>query len=250
MMWTISLKWYGNRMEGEGVDASYYSAADLAAGYARQELDPVSVTEDALEAARAAQLAFNAISAIDERCLAAAEESRKRFAPRHCARSAGRRARHRQGQLPLRRSSSMARQRRCTTACLLELRFRSGATSARGRRDHHRQDHDARLRHAGVRNQLAVRRHHQSVEHVADARRVELWCRGDAGRRRDPDRDGDRHRRIGASAGRALRRRGNQADARADRLPPASMARSAGPMARSASDLETMLRGGRPVRPQ
>jgi amidase/aspartyl-tRNA(Asn)/glutamyl-tRNA(Gln) amidotransferase subunit A len=38
------------------------------------------VTEDAIEAARTAQLSFNAISAIDERCIVAAEESRKRFA--------------------------------------------------------------------------------------------------------------------------------------------------------------------------
>jgi aspartyl-tRNA(Asn)/glutamyl-tRNA(Gln) amidotransferase subunit A len=60
--------------------ASHCSAADLAAGYARRELDPVSVTEAALEAARAAQTAYNAISAIDERCLSAAEESRERFA--------------------------------------------------------------------------------------------------------------------------------------------------------------------------
>ena len=35
--------------------ASYCSAAELAAGYASQDLDPVSVTEAALEAARAAQ---------------------------------------------------------------------------------------------------------------------------------------------------------------------------------------------------
>ena len=60
--------------------ASYRSAADLAAGYARQELDPVSVTEAALEAAHSAQTAFHAISAIDERCLEAAELSRVRFA--------------------------------------------------------------------------------------------------------------------------------------------------------------------------
>jgi aspartyl-tRNA(Asn)/glutamyl-tRNA(Gln) amidotransferase subunit A len=65
--------------------ASYCSTTDLAAGYARNELDPVSVTEAALEAAHTAQLAFNAISAVDERCLLAAEESRERFAT-GCAR--------------------------------------------------------------------------------------------------------------------------------------------------------------------
>ena len=60
--------------------ASYHSAADLAARYATGELDPVSVTEEALEAARAAQTSFNAISAIDEGCLVAAKESRERYA--------------------------------------------------------------------------------------------------------------------------------------------------------------------------
>lgn len=60
--------------------ASYCSAADLAAAYAAQELDPVSVTEAALEAAATAQASFNAISALDERCLSAAAESRARFA--------------------------------------------------------------------------------------------------------------------------------------------------------------------------
>jgi aspartyl-tRNA(Asn)/glutamyl-tRNA(Gln) amidotransferase subunit A len=60
--------------------ALYCSAADLAARYARQELDPVSVAEAALETARAAQVAFNAISAIDDRCLVAAAESRDRCA--------------------------------------------------------------------------------------------------------------------------------------------------------------------------
>ena len=60
--------------------ASYISAADLTSGYARQDLDPVSVAQAALEAAQAAQVAFNAISAIDERCLAAAAQSRERYA--------------------------------------------------------------------------------------------------------------------------------------------------------------------------
>ena len=60
--------------------SSYCSAAELAAGYARQELDPVLVAEAALEAAHSAQNAFHAISAIDERCLQAAELSRARFA--------------------------------------------------------------------------------------------------------------------------------------------------------------------------
>ena len=58
----------------------YCSAAGLAAAYARHELDPVAVTEAALEAAQAARLAYNAISALDERCLVAAEQSRDRFA--------------------------------------------------------------------------------------------------------------------------------------------------------------------------
>jgi aspartyl-tRNA(Asn)/glutamyl-tRNA(Gln) amidotransferase subunit A len=60
--------------------ASYCSAAELAAGYASQDLDPVSVTEAALEAARAAGSDYNAISAVDDRCMGAAEESRQRFA--------------------------------------------------------------------------------------------------------------------------------------------------------------------------
>ena len=60
--------------------ASYCTVVDLADGYSKQGLDPVMVTEAALDAARAAQSAYNAISVIDERCLLAAEESRKRFA--------------------------------------------------------------------------------------------------------------------------------------------------------------------------
>lgn len=63
-----------------GVGASYLNATDFEAGYASQELDPLSVVEDALQAAHAAKVAFNAISAIDERCLVAAAESRDRYA--------------------------------------------------------------------------------------------------------------------------------------------------------------------------
>ena len=59
--------------------ASYCSAGELAARYASQDLDPVSVTKAALEAARAARSAYNAVSAIDDSCMEAAEESRQRF---------------------------------------------------------------------------------------------------------------------------------------------------------------------------
>jgi aspartyl-tRNA(Asn)/glutamyl-tRNA(Gln) amidotransferase subunit A len=62
------------------VEASYCSAAELARGYAGQTLDPVAVTEAALDAAKAARLAYNAVSALDGRCLEAAERSQKRFA--------------------------------------------------------------------------------------------------------------------------------------------------------------------------
>jgi aspartyl-tRNA(Asn)/glutamyl-tRNA(Gln) amidotransferase subunit A len=60
--------------------ALYLSVAALTGAYACHELDPVSVTENALDAARAAQTAYNAMSAIDDRCLGAAQDSRKRYA--------------------------------------------------------------------------------------------------------------------------------------------------------------------------
>ena len=47
--------------------------------YRTLELDPVQVAEAALEAAHAAQDSFNAIAAFNEDCLRAAEESRERF---------------------------------------------------------------------------------------------------------------------------------------------------------------------------
>ena len=63
---------------GSAVEASYCSAAELAAGYAARALDPVVVTQAAVEAAQAARLAYNAVSVVDERCLEAAKQSRDR----------------------------------------------------------------------------------------------------------------------------------------------------------------------------
>jgi aspartyl-tRNA(Asn)/glutamyl-tRNA(Gln) amidotransferase subunit A len=64
---------------GSAVEASYCSAAELAAGYAARALDPVVVTQAAVEAAQAARLAYNAVSVVDERCLEAAKQSRDRY---------------------------------------------------------------------------------------------------------------------------------------------------------------------------
>jgi aspartyl-tRNA(Asn)/glutamyl-tRNA(Gln) amidotransferase subunit A len=59
--------------------ASYQSAGDLVAGFRTLELDPVQVAEAALEAAHTAQNSFNAISAFSDDCLRAAEASRERY---------------------------------------------------------------------------------------------------------------------------------------------------------------------------
>ena len=59
--------------------ASYHSAGDLVALYRTLELDPVQVAEAALEAAHTAQDSFNAIAAFNDDCLRAAEASRERY---------------------------------------------------------------------------------------------------------------------------------------------------------------------------
>ena len=105
---------------------------------------------------------------------------------------------------------------------------RSGARRGRGRRipapgrrrDPRRKDDDARVCPQGGHRQRALRRHAEPLGARSHLRRVERGRGGGGGHRDGAARGGHRRGRLDPDPGELLRRRGPQADVRADRARP------------------------------
>ena len=177
------------------------TAVELLAAYKTKKLSPVEVIDAVIHRIEAWEPKLKALYAPDfEGARKAAKDVGEALAGGQATGRARRRADHHQGEHRHQGRAGAARHRG-DRAGAGGGRCAGGGAGARGGRDHPRQDHHARLRHAVVGPQLVPSADPQSLESRLESRRLERrrGRRGRGGLR--PAASRHRHRRLGAPAG-------------------------------------------------